>query len=1081
MNDDQSSKPTVDDRPRASARRIPDRTESTSERYVAGEEIGRGGMGRVVEATDRHLGRVVAIKEALTTDPEMLRRFARETRITARLEHPSIVPVYDASTAGGAPYYVMRKVSGRPLEELIDAATALDARLALVPHVLAAANAIAHAHGRGIIHRDLKPSNILVGDLGETVVIDWGLAKVVDDPDDVGPSAAVAESDDVHTRFGAVVGTPGFMAPEQLRGDPADRRADVYALGATLYYLLARRAPHHAGSGTEMMEAAAKAPPRPIAKLVEGVPAELATIVDKALAFDAAERYADAAAFAADLGQFLTGKLVASHHYSTRERLVRFVRRNRLAVATVGIAVLALAVGGAFAVRSVLAERDRADDEARLATRRQHEAEAAELRARDRNDQLLLAQARALLANNPTAAVATIKQLARDPVRWNKTWREARAIAAEARRAGVARALPGPVKPYSVSLSPNGTRVALVGDGAIHLYDLLARTRREIGSATDGTLIGFAGDDRVIAAGDRTIRILEATSRVEVGLDHEVYSAAFTATHVVWTDRSKQLWWMSLATRAPAKLATAEGIEVISASPDGKIAIASDDRLAVVELGDAPTIRAVGSGRAISLGWNETGTVLAAGFREHVDRIEVSTRTTTRIPTPGPVLKVVPDSQEVSYLFNGIVYRTRGTNGFPRLGRALDLGSLYPVAGSRLVGIAEDVLVVFDGQDALEIHSPAESTPHVGARASGPYVVTAGRGHLLYWNVDDLIPAPALVASDVAYYVRMGRDDFVVWGVDSRWRWIDRAAGTDVEVHRAPGGLELIASPVHPRVAFFDHAGKTFILEKSGDLVEIDGMLQRFTFLDDGRMLLATEDGRQVLLDPEARVRTPLAAIPGAVHSLGTNGSWVAAHFTDGRLWRANVTSGTQHTTKAQPPLKGAHFVPLDDRGRAFFADGDRLMRWNLDGTVTAHVTIPTTITTLGRSSRNILVQARDGSGYVVDPETPDTLSAGLAGGNTTTLHFGLTGLAVLAVPHRGPRLLDIEVARSWPIFHRGSRWRYMHHHLSHDGRWLTALQSNRLVEWPIDIPETADATRAWLDRLTNATAELGPATLSWH
>ena len=118
-------------------------------RYRTGREIARGGMGRVVEATDRVLGREVAIKEALTTDVDTLRRFARETWITARLEHPAIVPVYDAGTnADGSPYYVMRKVSGKPLGELVEAAVALGDRLALIPHIVAVAQAVAHAENR---------------------------------------------------------------------------------------------------------------------------------------------------------------------------------------------------------------------------------------------------------------------------------------------------------------------------------------------------------------------------------------------------------------------------------------------------------------------------------------------------------------------------------------------------------------------------------------------------------------------------------------------------------------------------------------------------------------------------------------------------------------------------------------------------------------------------------------------------------------------------------------------------------------------------------------------------------------------
>src|SRR5258706_6144820 len=207
-------------------------------RYEYGVEIARGGMGRVVEATDTLLGRTVALKEALSLAPEAVRRFHRETRITARLEHPSIVPVHDAGIApNGSPYYVMRKISGRPLEELVGRSPELADRLALLPHVVAAANAIAHAHERGVVHRDIKPSNILCGELGETMVIDWGLAKAIGESDDPAasaptpkraPSVLDEEDDDgIKTRAGIVFGTPGFMAPEQLRGAPVDERCDV--------------------------------------------------------------------------------------------------------------------------------------------------------------------------------------------------------------------------------------------------------------------------------------------------------------------------------------------------------------------------------------------------------------------------------------------------------------------------------------------------------------------------------------------------------------------------------------------------------------------------------------------------------------------------------------------------------------------------------------------------------------------------------------------------------------------------------------------------------------------------------------
>src|SRR5689334_362904 len=172
LEDTLAAEPSVD--PPDSAPVAP--LSAPAERYRLGAELGRGGMGRVVEAFDTQLGRTVALKEVLPKQdqPNISKRFRREVQITARLEHASIVPLYDSgTTSDGRPFYVMRRVSGKPLDQLIERARGLPERLAMLPNLLSAMDAIGHAHRRGVIHRDLKPANILVGELGETVVIDW--------------------------------------------------------------------------------------------------------------------------------------------------------------------------------------------------------------------------------------------------------------------------------------------------------------------------------------------------------------------------------------------------------------------------------------------------------------------------------------------------------------------------------------------------------------------------------------------------------------------------------------------------------------------------------------------------------------------------------------------------------------------------------------------------------------------------------------------------------------------------------------------------------------------------------------------
>jgi hypothetical protein len=408
-------KPTVPERPSSrdpetivadSAPPAKERTPaSPSQRYVGGEEIARGGMGRVIEATDTLLARTVAVKEALTDDPETLRRFARETRITARLEHPSIVPVYDAGSDPSAPFYVMRRVTGRPLSGMIKAADSLDERLALLPHVLACAHAIAHAHKRGVIHRDIKPNNVLVGEHGETVVIDWGIAKVIGEADDDDALPPMA-GDSLRTRIGTVSGTPGFMSPEQARGDEIGTSADVWALGATLYYLLARQMPHETNAKTpdDLLAHAAYRPVPSIATVVGGVPPEIAAITERALAFDVVDRFPDAASFADELSRYLTGQIVASHRYSLREHLVRWVKRHRAIVAVAVLAMTVVAVVSTIAIRNVIAARERADESAR-------QAEASRAKEQRHAQSELLARARAIATTHPTAAIAAIDQL----------------------------------------------------------------------------------------------------------------------------------------------------------------------------------------------------------------------------------------------------------------------------------------------------------------------------------------------------------------------------------------------------------------------------------------------------------------------------------------------------------------------------------------------------------------------------------------------------------------------------------------------------------------------------------------------
>ena len=309
------------------------------------QEMASGGMGRITRANDRRLGREVAIKEVLELD--LHARFEREALITARLQHPAIIPIYEAGRwPDGSVFYTMRLVSGGTLAESIARAKTMPQRVALVPHVTAVTDALAYAHSRRIIHRDLKPGNVLVGPFGETVVIDWGLAKELDHSIDDAPSAGSEPSLPNLTRAGSVLGTPGFMSPEQASGDHLDARADVYALGSILYNVLTGVPPYydkHPNDTPELvMELVRIRPPTPIAALAPDVPADLRAIVERAMGPINA-RYPTANEMAEELRRFQTGRLIAAREYSLLDLVMRWIRRHRAAVTVGLVAFVALA------------------------------------------------------------------------------------------------------------------------------------------------------------------------------------------------------------------------------------------------------------------------------------------------------------------------------------------------------------------------------------------------------------------------------------------------------------------------------------------------------------------------------------------------------------------------------------------------------------------------------------------------------------------------------------------------------------------------------------------------------------------
>jgi serine/threonine protein kinase len=308
-------------------------------RYRLIERVGSGGMGTVYLAEDSVLGRRVALKviDLPELRADLSARLLREAQILSRLEHPGIVPVHDAGTlADGRVFYAMKFVEGERLDILAKRIEVLPNRLRIFQRIC---EAVAFAHARGILHRDLKPENIMVGPFGEVLVMDWGVAKILrQDSAPRGDRAGIpvetsqnapAETKPLKTAHGTVLGTAGYMAPEQARGeiDRLDERADIYSLGAILRFLLS-------GSQPASGEARSSDESAPLA--VHGsAPKAVAAIAQKAMAEDRANRYASVSDLASDIARYLDGSPVSAYPENPFHKVARWATRYRVAIGLV--------------------------------------------------------------------------------------------------------------------------------------------------------------------------------------------------------------------------------------------------------------------------------------------------------------------------------------------------------------------------------------------------------------------------------------------------------------------------------------------------------------------------------------------------------------------------------------------------------------------------------------------------------------------------------------------------------------------------------------------------------------------------
>ncbi|HVX14503.1 MAG TPA: protein kinase [Pirellulales bacterium] len=587
-------------------------------RYRPVRPHARGGLGEVLVAHDLELNREVALKQVqdrFADDEASRARFLLEAEITGGLEHPGIVPVYGLGAyPDGRPYYAMRFIRGLSLKDAAEefyradgpsrspSQRAVEFRK-LLARLVSVCQAIEYAHSRGVIHRDIKPSNVMLGKFGETLVVDWGLAKLVgqvEHPLDERPLAPESLAASMPTMMGTALGTPQYMSPEQAVGrlDLIDQTSDVYSLGATLYFVLTGVPPFQDSDLASILQRVERGLfplPRSVNKSLSP---GLQAICLKAMAREQKDRYRSAAALADDLEHWLADEPISAQPDSVPRRVARWARHHR-AWALSGVATLLLvAVASMVAMFFVDRERRRADQNASDALEaRGKEAEQrrhAERQARIANAARLASQSRETLHSMPQRglllAVESLEVMARhgeQPLaECQQALDDALATVGGTPLVGHTDAL------HSVVLSRDG-RWAATGsdDGTARLWDVAAPDRADsvVLGGHEGAVwaIAFSGDGRWLAtAGEGGVARLwdlaakdPAKAKTPVvfrGHEGSINALCFSPdSHwlaTVSNDKTARLWEVTTDTPDSSSVVLAGhevDVDVAAFSPDG--------------------------------------------------------------------------------------------------------------------------------------------------------------------------------------------------------------------------------------------------------------------------------------------------------------------------------------------------------------------------------------------------------------------------------------------------------------------------------------------------------------------------------
>ncbi|HEY4055181.1 MAG TPA: hypothetical protein VGM39_01190, partial [Kofleriaceae bacterium] len=927
---------------------------------------------------------------------------------------------------------------------------------------------------------------------------DWGLAKLVGETEEPSSGRAATSGevrtndlDTIKTRAGIVYGTPGFMAPEQLRGGTVEARWDVYALGATLYHLLSRKPPHYSKSADEMMLAAIKSPPKPISDLVAGVPPELSAIVDKALAFDPSQRYVDAKALAEDLSRFTKGQLVAAHHYTRKERIVRFVRQHRVEVLTTLGALVVLAVFGTAAVVRIVRERNRADHAAVIARKAQHEAE-------DNSEELRLGQARALASTNPTLAIALIKPLAEE------RWQDVRVIAAQARGSGIAWGMPASRTTHALAMSPDGLHAVSVGDdGRVRLYDLVAHTARDLYDAKAPINVRFSVDGtQIVLWAQQRITLVDVATGThrDIAQPHVISSLTLAGSVAYWSDPDGAVWHLDLAgtSSAPVQLPSDDKITTISASPGGTWLVLAGER--VVWVADLtkpaePLQRFADTyGHAKAFDWNADGSHLAILDEQQIidARFDMGGYGVARRVMAGDRSFVVQvkdrlyasNAQNVALVmtnFSGTRKAIGGTTGMEEARN-----------GSVVAGSDDSIEILRDGGDHI-LTAPNGGITHVSASPASPYVIASVEERVLEWNLDEIEPRELSTQIDEVHFI--GNDEVLTTSDSGGFPYrIDLRSSASTQQQELPALEDMLSSPAgqHAAAITKEHRALVFGSDPSAPPIEIPGDADTGGWVSETQLVLATDAGTVSLYDTQTGTRTPLVDRSASArltslawaHS-GPGPGWVAAAFTNNTLWRAQIATSPGPGASVVLPRSPTSNLRVGPDGVVFAALGTDLVRWDGGADIAHHATLPVAVSRLADAPASLYAFATDGTLYSIDPARPGAVTdtREVLGASRAAMSPE-TGL--IAITERGSiDLLDPASQQRWRL--AGAEMsKFTNVLISRSGRRVIAISrlsrdfQSSLVTWPIELPSTAAETAAWLDKMTNAVTVAGAKSLDW-